>query len=389
MDSLHKAILPGQTIGIIGGGQLGRMLALAAKNAGYKIAVLDPTPQSPCGQIADYEITAGYNDIEALKKLAEYSDVITFEFENINGEALAWLTEHAYVPQGAHLLRISQNRIIEKQTIRDAGGQVAPYAVVKDRHGLTDAVAAIGFPCVLKTATGGYDGKGQYVLKEEKDIPSAEALLQHGDCVLEAWVPFDKEISVIVARNVSGQTAVFPVAENIHCDNILHQSIVPARISPETEKQAVKQAVEIADFTGLVGLLAVEMFVTQNGQIYINELAPRPHNSGHYTMEACETSQFEQHIRAVCNWKLGNTALLKPVVMVNLLGEHLGRLMDRIPDLSDWKIHLYGKAEAKEKRKMGHVNLLRESIDEALKEADRSLIWEKSQHTNIGGTIHD
>ncbi|MFS0784468.1 5-(carboxyamino)imidazole ribonucleotide synthase [Bacillus sp. 1P06AnD] len=379
MDNFCNAILPGQTIGIIGGGQLGRMMALAARNAGFNIAVLDPTPQCPCGQVADYEITANYNDIEAIKKLAEISDVITFEFENISGEALEWLTEHAYVPQGSSLLKISQNRIIEKRAIQNAGVQVAPYEVVQQAEDLEDAVREIGFPCVLKTATGGYDGKGQYVLKSEKDCSEAQSLLQHGECVLEAWVPFEKEISVIVSRNVNGETAVFPVAENIHLENILHQSIVPARISKDTEHEALQKALRIADHTEMVGLLAVEMFVTKEGHIYINELAPRPHNSGHYTMEACETSQFEQHIRAICNWKLGNTALLKPVVMVNILGEHVEPLLKNIPDLEDWKIHLYGKAEAKRKRKMGHVNVLRETIEEALAEAEASGIWTERQ----------
>lgn len=375
VNNLNKVILPGQTIGIIGGGQLGRMMALAAKASGFNIAVLDPTPNCPCGQVADVEITAQYNDLEALQKLADVSDVITFEFENINGEALEWLKQHAYIPQGAELLKISQNRIIEKSAIVEAGVEVAPYAVIRSMADLQEQVEAIGFPSVLKTATGGYDGKGQLVLKSKEDIEQATEILEHGDCVLEAWVPFVKEISVIVTRNVNGETKVFPVAENIHRENILYQSIVPARVSRTVEDTAIERALLIANSMKLVGTLAVEMFVTADDQIYINELAPRPHNSGHYTMEACETSQFEQHIRAVCNWKLADTTLLKPVVMVNVLGEHMEPLLKKIPDLNNWKIHLYGKSEAKYKRKMGHVNILRKTTEEALLEAEQSQIW--------------
>ena len=375
VNSLNKVILPGQTIGIIGGGQLGRMMALAAKASGFKIAVLDPTPDCPCGQVADIEITANYDNLNALQQLAEVSDVITFEFENKSGEALDTLMSHAYVPQGSELLKISQNRIIEKRTITESGAKVALYAVIRTKEDLYEQTDVIGFPCVLKTATGGYDGKGQYVLKSKEDVEEAAKLLQLSECVLETWIAFSKEISVIVARNVDGETKVFPVAENIHQDNILHQSIVPARISEETEQLAVEQAILIANSMNMVGILAIEMFVTEDGDIYINEMAPRPHNSGHYTMEACETSQFEQHIRAVCNWKLGDTTLLKPVVMVNILGEHMESLMENIPNLSNWKIHLYGKSEAKVKRKMGHVNILRDNTDLALEEAEQSKIW--------------
>ena len=377
VNSLNKVILPGQTIGIIGGGQLGRMMALAAKASGFKIAVLDPTPNCPCGQVADIEITATYDDLNALQQLAKVSDVITFEFENISGEALDTLMSHAYVPQGSELLKTSQNRIIEKRTITESGAKVAPYAVIRNEEDLYEQAEVIGYPCVLKTATGGYDGKGQYVIKSKEDLEEEEAvkLIQQSDCVLEKWIAFSKEISVIVARNVNGETKVFPVAENIHQDNILHQSIVPARISRETEQLALKQANLIANSMKMVGILAVEMFVTEDGDIYINEIAPRPHNSGHYTMEACETSQFEQHIRAVCNWKLGDTTLLKPVVMVNILGEHMDALLEKVPSLDNWKIHLYGKSEPKMKRKMGHVNILRDNTDLALMEAEQSNIW--------------
>lgn len=375
MSSLPKTILPGQTIGIIGGGQLGRMMALSAKAAGFRVAVLEPSTDSPCGQVADIEIIASYNDLEGLKQLSDVSDVITYEFENINGEALEWLQQNAYVPQGSRLLKISQNRIKEKQAIEAAGAEVAPYAIVTNVHELQESIDRIGLPCVLKTATGGYDGKGQYVLREKDDWKQAQYLLERDVCVLEKWIAFEKEISVIVARSAGGETVVFPVAENIHRENILHQTIVPARITVETEVNAFMGATQIADALGLVGTLAVEMFVMEDGSILINELAPRPHNSGHYTMDACETSQFEQHIRAICNWKLDGTELLKPVVMVNVLGEHLEGLLERIPKLDNWKIHLYGKEEVRNKRKMGHVNILRNNTDQALQESRESGIW--------------
>ena len=386
MNSLNKVILPGQTIGIIGGGQLGRMMAMSAKASGFRIAVLDPAPDSPCGQVADVEITAEFNDMEALKNLADISDVITFEFENINGEALDWLTQYAYVPQGSELLKISQNRVFEKKAIIDAGAEVAPYAVIRCMDDLYEQTGRIGLPAVLKTATGGYDGKGQLVLAHAEDIEKAHGLVEQCECVLEAWLPFEKEISVIVSRNVDGDVSVFPVAENIHKENILFQTIVPARISEELERKAIEKAMLIANHVSLVGTLAVEMFVMDDRDIYINELAPRPHNSGHYTMDACETSQFEQHIRAVCNWKLGNTGLLKPAVMVNILGEQLEPLLAQIPKLVDWKVHLYGKAEARAKRKMGHVNIVRDNTETALLEAEHSEIWEScSREPQIGG----
>ncbi|MFB6468568.1 5-(carboxyamino)imidazole ribonucleotide synthase [Cytobacillus sp. Hz8] len=384
MSLSNTIILPRQTIGIIGGGQLGRMMALAAKKQGFRIAVLDPVDDSPCGQVADYKIVGEYSDFEAIKKLANISDVITYEFENIDAECLDWLCQNAYVPQGKVLLEKTQNRISEKRAIEDAGVQVAPYAVIKTVDDIYSHIEKLGFPAVLKTAMGGYDGKGQLVMKEKADIKEAEDLIAHGLCVLEQWIPFEKEISVIIVRSVRGETAVFPVGENIHQDNILHETIVPARISEAAKNKAIRMAEILAEKLELVGTLAVEMFLTASGDIFINELAPRPHNSGHYSIEACETSQFEQHVRAVCNWPLGSTELLKPAVMVNILGEHQERLLDKIPDLPDWKIHLYGKQVAKVKRKMGHVTILRKTVEDALGEIENSHIWNDVKE-KIGG----
>lgn len=377
-------ILPGQTIGIIGGGQLGRMMALAAKAQGYRIAVLDPTEDSPCGQVADYKIVDAYNSMAGIQQLAQISDVITYEFENIDAEGLDWLQTNAYVPQGSSVLEITQDRISEKQAIQQAGVKVAPFEVIENAEDLEAALTTLGYPAVLKTARGGYDGKGQYVIRTINEVKEAAKLLTSGRCVLEKWIPFEKEISVIVTRGTNGESAVFPVSENIHIHNILHESIVPARISDNAKENAIEKAGIIAEHLQLVGTLAVEMFLCSNDDIYINELAPRPHNSGHYTIEACETSQFEQHIRAICGVPLGSTKLLRPAVMVNILGEHQAPIIDKLPELQDWKVHLYGKQEPKEKRKMGHATLLRSSVEIALDEIDRSNIW-SLQTEKIGG----
>jgi 5-(carboxyamino)imidazole ribonucleotide synthase len=383
MNLSNSVILPGQTIGIIGGGQLGRMMALAAKPMGYRIAVLDPDVDSPCGQIADHSIIGTYDDLNAIKSLAEVSDVITYEFENIDSSTLAWLCEHANVPQGKVLLEISQDRIKEKTAIQKAGVQVAPFAVIANIQDIYDNMKRLGLPAVLKTSRGGYDGKGQHVIRNEQDIEKAAELLLHGLCVLEKWIPFKKEISVILTGNSNGGIAVFPVAENIHVDNILYQTIVPARISKKAEEKAIRYAKQLAEAFQLVGTLAVEMFLTEDDEIYINELAPRPHNSGHYTIEACETSQFEQHIRAVCQLPFGSTEQLKPAVMVNILGEHQSKVLEKWSLVTDWKIHFYGKKDPKLKRKMGHVTILRDSIDNALEEAANSLIWESKAEKTL------
>ncbi|MED4654174.1 5-(carboxyamino)imidazole ribonucleotide synthase [Bacillus pseudomycoides] len=376
---MTRIILPGKTIGIIGGGQLGRMMALAAKEMGYKIAVLDPAKHSPCAQVADIEIVASYDDLKAIQHLAEISDVVTYEFENIDYRCLQWLEKHAYLPQGSQLLNKTQNRFTEKNAIVKAGLPVAPYRLVKKQDELLEAITELSFPCVLKTTTGGYDGKGQVVLRSETDVVRARELAGQAECILEKWVPFEKEISVIVTRSVSGETKVFPVAENIHVNNILHESIVPARITEELSQKGIEYAQVLADELQLVGTLAVEMFATTDGEIYINELAPRPHNSGHYTIDACETSQFGQHIRAICNLPLGETNLLKPVVMVNILGEHIEGVLKQVNRLTGCYLHLYGKEEAKLQRKMGHVNILNENVEDALDKAQELHIWDHQE----------
>ncbi|WP_191567143.1 5-(carboxyamino)imidazole ribonucleotide synthase [Metabacillus idriensis] len=373
MSLSNKTILPGSTIGIIGGGQLGRMMTVAAKSMGYDVAVLEPTPNSPCGQLADYEITAPYNDLDAIKRLAEISNVITYEFENIDYEALKWIEENACLPQGSALLSMTQDRETEKKAIVEAGCKVADYRIVKTETELAASIDELDYPCVLKTCRGGYDGKGQAVIKQKSDFQAAADLLKSGICILEKWVAFEKEVSVIVARNSDGEIFTFPIAENIHVNNILHQSIVPARIKEEVSAEARKQAILLAKAFNLVGTLAVEMFVAEDGGVFINELAPRPHNSGHYTIDLCETDQFEQHIRAVCNLPLGNPKLLHPGLMVNVLGEHLPLILNNLSLFREGKIYLYGKKEAKHKRKMGHVTFLTEGIEEKEKEINK--LW--------------
>ncbi|USD79784.1 5-(carboxyamino)imidazole ribonucleotide synthase [Bacillus safensis] len=359
-----QTIFPNATIGIIGGGQLGRYMAVSAKQMGYRAAVLDPVTQSPCGQVADTEITAAYSDLEAIRKLAEISDVVTYEFENIDYDALNQLKEEAYLPQGSDLLLLTQNRETEKKGIVDAGCEVAPYRIIHNEKELEDAVDVLGLPAVLKTCRGGYDGKGQYVIKEKGQLPEAAALLTHGTCILESWVPFQMELSVIVTRSVHGEIAVFPVAENIHKHNILFQSILPARVENRIQEKAKELATTLAEKLGLVGTLAVELFLTNDGKLLVNELAPRPHNSGHYTLDLCETSQFEQHVRAICGLPLGGTALLSEGMMVNLLGDEVDIPKEHPELLKEAKLYLYGKHEVKAGRKMGHMTFMKQLDDE-------------------------
>ncbi|MFP7241143.1 5-(carboxyamino)imidazole ribonucleotide synthase [Bacillus altitudinis] len=368
-----QTIFPNATIGIIGGGQLGRYMAVSAKQMGYRAAVLDPVTLSPCGQVADTEITAAYSDLKAIRQLADISDVVTYEFENIDYDALNQLKEEAYLPQGSELLLLTQNRETEKKGIVDAGCEVAPYRIVHDEKELEDAVNALGLPAVLKTCRGGYDGKGQYVIKEKDQLHEAAALLTHGTCILESWVPFQMELSVIVTRSVHGEIATFPVAENIHKNNILFQSIVPARVDGSIQEKAKELATTLAEKLGLVGTLAVELFLTNEGKLLVNELAPRPHNSGHYTLDLCETSQFEQHIRAICGLPLGGTALLSEGMMVNLLGDEVDIPKEHPELLKEAKLYLYGKHEVKAGRKMGHMTFMKQLDDEWM--ANITKIW--------------
>ncbi|MEW5953897.1 MAG: 5-(carboxyamino)imidazole ribonucleotide synthase [Bacillota bacterium] len=365
-----KIILPGSTIGILGGGQLGRMTAIEGRKMGYDFICLDPSPGCPCGQVADDQIVAALDDLDAAISLAERSDVLIYEFENIDAQVVAELEKKYYLPQKSRILSVSQNRIMEKQQLLKAGFPVVPFCVVRNSEDLEKGAAELGYPGVLKTVKSGYDGKGQIVINSPGELDNASALVQSGtaEWVLEKKVLFTHEVSVIVARKQTGEMAVYPVAENVHEENILRITVVPARISSQTESAAIKIAKEAARYFQVVGLLAVEFFVTPEG-LLINEMAPRPHNSGHYTLDACYTSQFEQLIRAVCGLPLGSVQLMTPAVMLNILGSDLPVVLDKMLDFpASVKVHLYGKRGGMSpKRKMGHLLFKVDSPEKAEK----------------------
>lgn len=352
------------------------MLALDAKQTGMKVVILDPTPHCPAGQVADEQLVADYDDRQAIQQLAQQSDVLTYEFENVDLAALRSVTHEVSIPQGTNLLYTTNDRLREKEFLRHAGLQTAPFIAVHNAAELQQAVTNLGYPCVLKTCEGGYDGHGQVVLRTKADLAKCQQVLQTGNCLLEGWVPFRMECSVMVARNENGEVTTFPVAENIHQNEILHLSIVPARLSPQIQDQARAMAEKIAQAINLRGILGVEMFVGQDDQLYINELAPRPHNSGHYSIEACNFSQFAIHNRAICNWPLPKIDLLQPVVMVNVLGQHLAKVRAQITQHPTWHFHDYGKAAVRVNRKMGHVTVLTNDITATLNEIAASGIWQ-------------
>jgi 5-(carboxyamino)imidazole ribonucleotide synthase len=366
-------IQPGATLGIMGGGQLGRMSILAGRQLGYRFRVFEPHAGCAAGMVADEEINAPYTDEEALQRFTKGLGAVTFEFENVPAEPLAVLASGAPVRPRPEVLYVCQNRRREKEFLSGHGFPCAPFRVVDSAESLARAVGTIGLPCVLKTADFGYDGKGQVKLSEEQDWAQVWENFGAPLGVLESWIPFVAECSVIAARTPDGRVRCFPLAENIHRNHILHMSIAPARLSEQVHERAEELARDIAEALGVEGLIAVELFVTDKGDLLVNELAPRPHNSGHHTIDACMTSQFEQHIRAVCGLPLGSPALHTPAVMVNLLGDvwpqgnapDWSRLL-RNPRL---KLHLYDKGEPRPGRKMGHFTLLscngKPPVDEA------------------------
>lgn len=377
MINLIKPLLPGSTIGIVGGGQLGRMMAISAKEMGFKVGVLDPVVDCPAAQVANWTIQGTYDDTFALEELARRTDVITYEFENVSVEALNAILPMSFIPQGTDLLAITQDRLLEKSFLETNNIVIAPYSTIVSPTDIQDAIDGIGYPCVLKTTRGGYDGKGQYVLRNRTDLAPAMDLLREGTCVLEAWIPFEKEISIMVAGNGQGEYSTFPVVENIHRNNILHETIAPAHVSSEVIEEAERIARVIAEAVSLSGVLGVELFLTKSGGLYVNELAPRPHNSGHYSIEACSLSQFDAHIRGICGWPLSEKVrLLSDAVMVNVLGEQLLESYHLIDKKPDWQFHFYGKTEAKNGRKMGHITILTEDIQQTLNEVKKTNIWD-------------
>lgn len=360
----RKTVLPPQTIGIIGGGQLGRMMALSARHMGYKIAVLDPTPNCPTAHVADLQITAAYDDMDAIKELTDVSDVITYEFENVDLEAAAYIEEKGKLPQGALALEITQNRKKEKELFRDLGLPVPDFAIVENGATCEAALAEFTLPAVIKTCRGGYDGKGQVKIDSPADFAAAAELAEsHPPCIIEQWISFDKEVSAVFTRAIDGNIEFFPIAENEHKDQILYKTTVPADVSEAVVEKAKKAAAQLAEKMNIVGTFTVELFVSGD-DIYLNEMAPRPHNSGHYTIEACNISQFGQHIRAICGLPLAPVRLLNQAVMINILGEDLPGVLKALPVSPNAFVHLYGKDEAKAKRKMGHVTFIADSSED-------------------------
>lgn len=364
-------IFPDAMLGMLGGGQLGRMFTLAAHSMGYRVTVLDPDPLSPAGAIADVHLKAAYQDREALQQLADTCVAVTTEFENVPADSLRWLGSHCTVRPGGDAVAVAQDRIREKAFFRACNLGVAPYAVIECDSDAAQAPASL-FPGILKRARFGYDGKGQVRVANVDEARKAFKDMGAESCVLEQRIALKCEISAVVARGADGVGRSFPVSENRHRMGILDVSIVPARVAPVLAKQGEEWALRIADKLNYCGVLAVEFFVTQDGQLLVNEMAPRPHNSGHYTIDACVTSQFEQQVRTLCGLPLGDTKLLSPVVMVNLLGEAWQQgapQWDRVLNLPDAKLHLYGKHEARGGRKMGHYTILDHSAEAALQKA--------------------
>ena len=342
-----ERLMPGATIGIIGGGQLGRMMALSARYMGFRIGVLDPTPDCPTAQVADFQVTAEYDDIAAIRELAEKSDVLTYEFENVDADAIDQVRSLAAAPQGTDLLRVTQDRVNEKRFINDHGTPTAPWKAVNSVEELEAALDEIHYPAVLKTRSGGYDGHGQTVLKSEADLEQVRARADHDGSfppsILEGFVDF-----------------AFEAAE----------------VDETVAKEAHELALRLAKGFELAGILAIELFITKDNKVIVNELAPRPHNSGHYTIEACSFDQVDAHIRGIAGWPLEQPKLLKPAVMVNVLGQHVAPTRALIADHPEWNVHDYCKAEVRHDRKMGHITVLTDDTAKTVADLEATGCWD-------------
>ena len=364
-------ILPGATLGLLGGGQLGRMFTVAARTLGYRVTVLDPDPLSPAAEFATGHLNTAYTHPVSLSELAQTCAAVTTEFENAPAEALVTLAEKTLVRPSGNAVAVAQDRSREKAFIASRGLPVGPYADVRDEADFASALERVKLPAILKTARFGYDGKGQATIASRDDLARLFAEWRRAPCVLEERLALDLEISVILARAADARVAVFPVAENRHANGILDLTIAPARIPDALAAEAADLAVRLANCLDYVGVLAVEMFVV-GARLLVNEIAPRPHNSGHYTIDACRTSQFEQQVRVLCGLPLGDPTPHSPAVMVNLLGDIWGAGEPR------WEavlrhpgahLHLYGKREARPARKMGHVTVCEATLERALEVA--------------------
>jgi 5-(carboxyamino)imidazole ribonucleotide synthase len=369
--SAAQTILPGKTIGVLGGGQLGRMLAQAATRLGYRVHVYEPAANCPAGAVSHLEVNAPYQDLAALTAFAQQCEVVTYEFENVPAAPLKAIEAVTQLRPHWSVLETTQNRSREKRWLRDHG---FPHARFAEGTDVAAGIREVGVPCVVKTADFGYDGKGQLKVMTEADIPAAVKKFAGQPVVIEQFVDFACEVSAVVARTAGGEVRVFPIAENLHANHILDFSIVPARVAPAVTAAAGKLARLIAEKINLVGVMGVEFFVTRADAVLVNELAPRTHNSGHWTIDACMTSQFEQQVRAICGLPLGGTALLSPVVMVNILGEAWAAGEPDWPALlaaDGVKLHLYGKAEPRAGRKMGHFTVQDGELSVALTRAEK------------------
>ncbi len=361
---LDKPILPPAMLGMLGGGQLGRFFVIAAHEMGYRVTVLDPDKNSPAGRIADVHLCTAYDDADALAEMAKTCAAVTTEFENVPASSLAYLAQTSVVSPDAESVAIAQNRVLEKNFLRDAGLPVAPYVVIRTEEDIPDSSDAI-YPAILKVARFGYDGKGQVRVASNEDARAAFAGFGGEVCVLERMLVLDYEVSVILARDTEGNIAAFPTAENSHMNGILDVSIVPARAPEELHEQAHQLAIHVAQQLEYVGVLAVEFFVS-DGKLLVNEIAPRPHNSGHYTIDACATNQFEQQVRALTGLPLGDARMHSYAVMVNILGdiwESGEPAWDKALAHPQLKLHLYGKREARVGRKMGHFTMLGKDVE--------------------------
>jgi 5-(carboxyamino)imidazole ribonucleotide synthase len=362
-------ILPEAALGVLGGGQLGRMFTVAARTMGYRVIVLDPDPDSPAAELANEHICAAFDDRAALAKIGRACAAITTEFENVPAESLNFLAQFCPVRPSAKAVAIAQNRIREKTFLRDSGFETASFAPINSIDEIVPALKKIGTAALLKISQFGYDGKGQATVNNLSDAIAAFEQMGRKPCVLEQRLNLKTEISVLVARSANGETVAYPAAENSHVNGILDISVVPAQVSTELAQQAIRDARAVADKLDYCGVMAVEFFVVENERLLINEIAPRPHNSGHYTMDACLTSQFDQQVRAMCGLPLGDARLLSPVAMVNILGDawrgDAPPPWDAVLNEPRAKLHLYGKREARAGRKMGHFTCIGDSVQDA------------------------
>lgn len=370
-----RPILPGNAVGVLGSGQLGRMFAMAARRMGYRVHTLSPDEDTPTGQVADVEVNAPYEDLDAISQFARGVSVVTFEFENVPAETAAAAARWAPVRPGGDILHITQHRLREKTFLSNAGFPVTNFRRVTSLCELRGAVAELGFPAVLKTAGYGYDGKGQFWMRSEDDSENAWRAMGEQESVLEAFVDFDREISVVAARTVGGDFAQYGAIENRHRNGILDVSLAPAGVPERLQAEAIEITRAVLEKLEVVGVLCVEFFVAGDARLLINELAPRPHNSGHFTFDANVTSQFEQQLRAVCALPLGAVTQLSPAAMANLLGD---LWKDGEPDwqaaasLPDVKLHLYGKSSARPGRKMGHLTALAPTTQQARADVEKA-----------------